>query len=98
MSEAPAASVSGQEAVQKSADQSAMAGAGSASAPSAEAAETVKIVGARTFVWLDEAWVDTAFDPDLMQTVKVAFLSDGLFCAGRLRDRIWRLPLPWASG
>lgn len=75
MAEEPAPSVSGQEAVQKSADQSALAGAGSASAPPAEAADRVKIVGTRTFVWVDEVWMDTGYDPDNMETVKVAFLS-----------------------
>jgi Ca-activated chloride channel family protein len=79
MAEAPVASVSGEEAVQRSADQSAMAGAGSAAAPPADALNLVKIVGARTFVWSEEKWVDTRFDPDSMQTVKVAFLSPDYF-------------------
>jgi Ca-activated chloride channel family protein len=79
MAEAPVVAVSGQEAVQKSADQSAMAGAGSAAAPPAEASNLVKIVGARTFVWSAEKWIDTGFDPDSMQTVKVAFLSEDYF-------------------
>ena len=79
MAEEPAPSVSGQEAVQKSADESALAGAGSASALPAEAANLVKIVGARTFVWSDEKWIDTGFDPDSMETVKIAFLSADYF-------------------
>jgi hypothetical protein len=36
-------------------------------------------VGSHTFVLSDDIWVDTAFDPDDMQTVKVAFLSDDYF-------------------
>jgi Ca-activated chloride channel family protein len=79
MAGSPAPSVSGQEAVQKSADEGAMAGAGSAAAPPAEAANLVKIIGARTFVWSDEKWIDTGFDPDSMETVKVAFLSEDYF-------------------
>jgi Ca-activated chloride channel family protein len=79
LAEAPAPSVSGQEAVQKSADQSALAGAGNASAPPEEAANLVKIIGSRTFVWVEEKWVDSAFDPDSMSTVKVAFLSPDYF-------------------
>jgi Ca-activated chloride channel family protein len=79
MTGSPAPSVSGQEAVQKSADEGALAGAGSAAAPPAEAGNLVKIIGARTFVWSDEKWIDTGFDPDSMATVKVAFLSEDYF-------------------
>jgi Ca-activated chloride channel family protein len=75
MAQSPAAPVSGQEAVQKSADQSALGGASSAYAPPAEAADMVKIVGARTFVWSEATWIDTAFDPEQMETIKLAFLS-----------------------
>ncbi len=79
MEEEPAAPSFGQEAVEKAADQSAMAGAGSAAAPPAEAADIVRIVGSRTFVLANGVWTDTAFDPDTMQTVKIAFLSDDYF-------------------
>lgn len=79
MAEAPAASVVGQEAVQKSADQNALAGAGSAYEVPAEVTNRVKVVGARTFVLMDDVWVDTGFDPDSMVTKKVAFLSQDYY-------------------
>jgi len=85
MAEAP---TSGQEAVRQAADQGEMAGANSAQAPSSEAANVVRIVGSRTFVKLDGIWVDTTFDPDLMQTVKVAFLSDDYFKLAQSRPDI----------
>jgi Ca-activated chloride channel family protein len=69
----------GQEAVQQAADTGALAGANSASAPEAGSADVVRIVGSRTFVYSKGVWIDTAFDPDRMQTIPVAFLSEDYF-------------------
>ena len=79
LSTMPAAPASGQEAVEKAADESALAGAQAAAPNSSEAVETVRIVGSRTFVLSEGAWVDTTFDPTKMKTVKVAFLSNDYF-------------------
>jgi len=70
---------SGEGAVQKAADQGSMAAAEAPAAPTGESASQVKIVGSRTFVFNTDKWIDTAFDPDSMQTLKVAFLSDDYF-------------------
>jgi len=75
----PTAMAYGQEAVEKSADQSAMAGAQAPAAPAQGAADSVRVVGARTFVLSEGVWIDTAFDPETMETVKVAFLSSDYF-------------------
>lgn len=75
----PLAPAFGQEAVEKAAAQRGMADAQAAPAPSGEAIERVRIVGSRTFIYRDGIWVDTAFDPTTMTTVKVAFLSDDYF-------------------
>ncbi|MDI6769050.1 MAG: VIT domain-containing protein [Anaerolineales bacterium] len=88
MATAPAAPAFGAPAVQKASDQGALAGAESAAAPSAEAAEVVKIVGSRTFVLSEGVWVDTAFDPDTMQTTKVAFISDDYFALADSRPEL----------
>jgi Ca-activated chloride channel family protein len=74
-----AAPVTGQEAVEKAQAQGNLAGADAAAAPPSEAARSVRIIGARTFVFDGAAWMDTAFDPEKMETVKVAFLSDEYF-------------------
>ena len=79
LSQATEAPVSGQDAVIRAAEQGGMGGANTASAPPAEAVNQVKIIGARTFVWTNLSWVDTAFDPDQMQTIKLAFLSPDYF-------------------
>ena len=78
MNAAPA-EVSGQDAVRKAADEGAMAGAESVQAPPAEAANVVRVVGSHTFVFADNVWTDTAYDPESMQTVKVPFLSEDYF-------------------
>jgi Ca-activated chloride channel family protein len=69
----------GQEAVKQASDEGELAGASSATSLSEEAANTVRIVGARAFVLSAGVWIDTAFDPDVMQTVPVVFLSDDYF-------------------
>ncbi len=39
----------------------------------------VKTVGSKTFVWHEEAWVDTTFDADQMTPLKIGFGSDDYF-------------------
>ena len=75
----PEAPPSGQAAVEKAAGQSSLAGADAPASPDSEAADQVRIAGSRTFVMSDGKWVDTAFDPDSMQTIKVPFLSEDYF-------------------
>ncbi len=44
-----------------------------------QAAEVIKHVGSKTFVLRDGVWVDTTFDPTIMDPVQVGFLTDGYF-------------------
>ncbi|MEJ5314338.1 MAG: VIT domain-containing protein [Anaerolinea sp.] len=39
----------------------------------------VRLAGNRTFVWKDNEWVDTLFDPNTMKPVEIPFLSDAYF-------------------
>ncbi len=87
MNAAPA-EVSGQDAVRKAADEGAMAGAESVQAPLAEAANVVRVVGSHTFVFADNVWRDTAYDPESMQTVKVPFLSEDYFSLAQGRAEV----------
>jgi Ca-activated chloride channel family protein len=73
------APASGQAAVQSAADAGAMQEAAKALELSEEASSTVKVVGARTFVLSEGKWVDTAFDPDIMNPTQVEFLSADYF-------------------
>jgi Ca-activated chloride channel family protein len=75
----PTAAPSGQVAVQSAANAGAMQNAGSAPELRGEASSTVRVIGSRTFVLSDGKWIDTAFDPDNMQTTQVEFLSPEYF-------------------
>jgi Ca-activated chloride channel family protein len=66
-------------AVQSAADAGALQGAGKVPELSGEASTMVRVVGSRVFVLSDGKWVDTAFDPDTMQPIKVEFLSADYF-------------------
>jgi Ca-activated chloride channel family protein len=79
MKSAPAAPSFGQDAVEQAAGEGALRDADQVTAPPAEADNHIQIVGARTFVYADGTWVDTAFEPDKMQVIQVAFLSDDYF-------------------
>jgi Ca-activated chloride channel family protein len=84
----PSAPVSGQEAVQKAADQGSLAGAEAPAAPPQEESSRVRVVGARTYVFQGGQWIDTAFDPERMETVKVSFLSDDFFALAASRHEL----------
>lgn len=84
----PTQTVSGQQAVQKAADQGAMTEVEAPAALSNEAANVVKIIGARTFLLSKNVWTDTAFDPDKMVTQKVSFLSDDYFALSQSRPEL----------
>ena len=75
----PAAPAYGQEAVEKAARQGFLAGADAVAAPPVDAAQKVRIHGARTFIYTDGLWIDTTFDPETTRVVEVAFLSDDYF-------------------
>ncbi len=81
---APPAAASGQAAVQKSADQGSMAGAGAPQSAPASAQDKVRIVGNHAFVLTDGVWIDTAYDPK-QPTIKVAFLSGDYFALAASR-------------
>lgn len=70
---------SGEAAVDRSAVESRLEGADYSYSPEGEAADLVRLVGARTFRLVDGVWLDTAFDPQAMETRKVAFLSEDYF-------------------
>lgn len=79
MLEMPTAPSFGQEAVERAAAQGDLLQAEGAAAPSKEAADVVKIVGAHTYVNQGGVWIDTLYDPDRMNTIKVPFLSEQYF-------------------
>ena len=75
----PTAPTTGRTAVEKATGQGAISNADIAIAPPTEATNMVRIVGSHTYIYTNNMWVDTAFDPTTMQTIKTSFLSDDYF-------------------
>ena len=71
--------VTGEEAVGRAAAESEIREAGVAPDLSKDEAEVVQFAGTRTFRWVNGVWIDTAFDPGSMDTLKVPFLSEDYF-------------------
>jgi len=88
MKSAPAAPVSGQEAVEMAIDQGALQESEVVISSSREMANLVRIVGAHTFVFAENVWSDTAWDPASMVTIKVVFLSDDYFALVKARPSL----------
>ena len=77
--------VSGAGAVDKAAEQGQLARAEVAPSLPASAQQQVRTVGSRTFVLQQGIWTDTAFDPQAMTPLKVAFLSKDYFALAGIR-------------
>lgn len=71
--------VTGQEAVDRAAAENELGAAEAPVAPGREAQELVKIAGTRTFRLTDGVWIDTGFEPEAMNTLRVPFLSEDYF-------------------
>jgi Ca-activated chloride channel family protein len=70
---------SGAGAVQTSKDQSSLAKADQAAAPSQQYVQALKQQGMRSFIVQNSVWTDTQFDPSKMKTTQVKFASDDYF-------------------
>ncbi len=73
-------------------------GGGEPSAPPMDGSfvsNPIQTVNDKTFLWQDGVWVDTAFQPDTMQTQQVTFLSDEYFA---LLERLPQLADYFAVG
>jgi Ca-activated chloride channel family protein len=78
----------GAEAVERAADQQALAAAEAPAAVGSSAAEMVRIVGSRTFLFRDDGWIDTAYDATRQEAVPVTFASDAYFDLLRARPEL----------
>ncbi len=84
----PTQAVSGQGAVQKAADQGQLQQAQQAPVVPASSNQTVQMIASRTFVLSNQVWMDTAYDPKQMTTIKVAFLSEDYFKLAQSRPDV----------
>ena len=92
-SSAPPEPSYGQDAVEKAAGQGAMSDAdapveGLSNWGGIQVNEVVQNVGSQSFVNIDGQWIDTRFDPDKDETVKVSFLSDDYFSLVKARPEL----------
>jgi Ca-activated chloride channel family protein len=78
----------GRQAVEQAEGQSSLANSDSAASGPVEAVGKVRVIGSHTFVYFDDVWTDTVFDPEEMETVKIAFLSDDYFTLARTRSEL----------
>jgi Ca-activated chloride channel family protein len=69
----------GAEAVAESEEKAAIQAADRAEAPVGAAAEVVKIVGDKTFVYRDGVWTDTMYDPTRTATQEIGFGGEAYF-------------------
>ncbi len=92
---APMAPSFGQDAVEKAAAEGDLVQAQAAETLSEDSRQTIRIVGPRTFVNAEGVWIDTAFDPDVMEPIQVAFLSSDYFKILEIRPE---LAAPFALG
>ena len=72
-------SPSGEGAVQRASSEGALKSAEVAPGVGREDQAMIRIIGARTFLFRDGLWVDTAYDPAAMTVEEVPFLSDRYF-------------------
>ena len=77
--------VSGQAAVERAAAESALGGADVPAAPPSASADIVRVAGPNTFRLVDDVWIDTRFDPETMETKRVAFVSSDYFALADAR-------------
>ncbi|MGB5845131.1 MAG: VIT domain-containing protein [Anaerolineales bacterium] len=73
----------GRGAVEQAEGQNSLAQADSAPAAPYEAHQKVRTIGSRTFIDSNGVWTDTRFDPQQMETIEIAFLSEQYFSLAR---------------
>jgi Ca-activated chloride channel family protein len=78
MSEEPMA-VTGEDAVDRAAAESEIREAEKAPSLEGSSADLIRFAGTHTFKYVDGVWMDTAYDPESMDTLRVPFLSDDYF-------------------
>jgi Ca-activated chloride channel family protein len=84
--ESEPAAVTGFDAFERAAAEGEYKDADVPLAPSEEVEDLVRIAGTRTYRLLDGVWVDTSYDPENMDTVRIPFLSDDYFALADARS------------
>jgi len=79
---------SGAPAVQKAAGEGAISQADVAPGASDVSGQRIRTAGSHTFVFTENKWIDTAYDPDKMKAQQVAFLSPDYFALAQSRPDV----------
>jgi Ca-activated chloride channel family protein len=80
--------VSGAGAVQKAAGEGGISQAEVAPSASDVSGQRIRTAGSHTFVFTDNKWIDTAYDPATMKAQQVAFLSPDYFALAQSRPDV----------
>jgi Ca-activated chloride channel family protein len=80
--------VSGEKAVGRAAAESNIRSAEVAPQLDQSSADVVRLVGSRTFSLVDGIWIDTSYDPEMMTTLQVPFLSADYFTLADSRSEL----------
>jgi Ca-activated chloride channel family protein len=78
----------GRQAVEQAEGQNSLANSDTVVSGPVEAIGKVRVVGSHTFVYFNGQWTDTMFDPEQMETLKIAFLSDDYFTLAKTRSEL----------
>lgn len=84
----PSALPSGQAAVEKAAEQGAMTQAEVPLPVPDQAGQMVRNIGAKTYVYQNDIWVDTSYDPQTMKPRQIPFLSPDYFVLAQSRPEV----------
>lgn len=78
----------GRQAVEQAEGQNSLANSDTVVSGPVEAVGKVRVIGSHTYVYFNGQWTDTIFDPEQMETVKIAFLSDDYFTLAKTRSEL----------
>ena len=78
----------GQGAVEQAEGQNSLASADAAPQEPREAQGKFKTIGSETFILDDGVWIDTRYDPNVSQTIKIQFLSNEYFSLSRENSQL----------
>lgn len=78
----------GRGAVEQAEGHNSLANADAAPESPGEAIGKVRTIGSQTFILRDGIWVDTLYDPNILETTKIEFLSEQYFSLARSQPQL----------
>ena len=78
----------GRKAVEEAEGQSSLANADAVASAPVEALGKVRTIGSHTFILSERVWIDTMYDPDQMEVIKINFLSNEYFSIAKDQPKL----------